>query len=238
MGEKFYGQLKTSFLETARGRESIQQFVNLKEGLTLASPLSLNPAEFERTKRQLRNGDNLTIFNTIADGDIFWEGKLKTSAPTGNSFDALSAYKSFETLLEDRVFARMCQQALPATLEKTDGRIIHGNMYAYSEQGTASAPHLYDFSDQGYASLNEFEDGDILRVFSRVTDGQILWRGAMDIDDEPQATGRKVSTFKFGEGNHTETRHKEFVQSVRRHPAELFDRWQIIGFPAMIERNI
>lgn len=231
--QAFYGQLKTDFVESARGHESTQQIVSMRQGTTLKSPLFLNAQNFETSKEQIRNQDRLTIFNTIGDGDVFWEGQLKSNDLHG----AFPAYTKFETLLEDRVFMRMCHQALPATLEKLDGRIIHGNMHAFWEQGAASAPYLYDFCDQGYGSLNEFEDGDTLRVFSRVTDGQILWRGDMDADNNATKTGKVIEFKKLGK-EIVDGKADEYKQSVRRPPAELLDRWQIIGFPAMIERDI
>lgn len=232
--QTFYGQLKTDFTESARGHESIQQIVSFSQGAALKSPLLLNAKDFETSKKQLRHNDRLTIFNTIADGDVFWEGKLKSNDLHG----AFPAYTKFETLLEDRVFMRMCHQSMPATLEKPDGRIIHGNMHAFNAgQGGGTSPYLYDFADNGYGSLNPFQDGDILRVFSRVTDGQVLWRGNIDADNQPHTTGRKISTIRLGQ-KHAETKHDEYKQSIRRPPAGLLDRWQTIGFPAMIERGI
>ena len=231
--QTFYGQLKSQWIDTTRGNETSETLVGLSQGQKLSSPLTLRPEDFEQSKMVLQNRDRMTVFNTINDGDVFWEGRLKADDIAQN----FPAYKNFSTLLEDRVFMRLCHQDLPATLEKTDGRIIHGVMHAFMEQGSGSSPYLYDFADKGYGSLNQFEDGDLLRVFSRVTDGQILWRGPLKADNEPVSTGRKVQYRQLG-SERIEKEIDEFKQKVEAPPAELFDRWKIVGYPVMLERDI
>lgn len=117
-----------------------------------------------------KKGDLVTVFETVTDGDVFWEGVI--------DYDRTNYHHGYQNGFEPQKWTTMFYDALPAKLVRKDGSVIFGALEAFAETGTEGAIwSVSEYGKRSYDSLNCLEDGDKLTVYSAVRDGKIAWQG-------------------------------------------------------------
>lgn len=152
---------------------------------------------------RLETGDFVTVFNTVAKGDIAWDGAIDlVAAPKVESGWPPHGLQRGMALEDwDRMFA----YKLPATMERS-GAKIYGALEAYNEQGTEGVHWaIMDYAKTGYAALSILKNGDKLTVYSKVTDGNAVLDTRINLDSLPTAIMESLEKtpddFKIGADN-------------------------------------
>lgn len=151
-------------------------------------------ARVMHTDPQLINdGSLMTIFNTIADGTTCWEGTISLEFNSRRRPLPFNPRESGQGVFGHCVrglqsdcpaedWAIMFIQSLPAILTR-NGKSIHGALEPFFETGTEGVIWaLHEYGTEGYNGLNILEDGDDLRVYDTVTDGNIEWQGRVSFE--------------------------------------------------------
>lgn len=175
-----------------------------------------NLADLSISDTELRDGDLLTVFNSIQRGDELLKVTIDL-APGEN------AHQTEQKGIDKKLWYTLFFNRLPAHLKKPDGREIDGVLDPFSEQGMEGFIHwsVYDFKNNSYDSLHTLEKGDILTVFSAVTQGNKEWEGRVEIKDKPFATGRKIMTVSIDPDDAT------FQSFVPREVSEVLSRTHV-----------
>lgn len=150
--------------------------------------------DYTMPMQPLQDGDLVTIFNTIAKGDLHWQGTISLNFERDRK-QLEGARKGFEVQtvlgavvhglpdnMSENEWGNMFFSGMPAIV-KRDGQDIHGSLEAFSEQGTEGIIWaIHEYGKKGYEGLHILKNGDDLSVFSRVTDGDIAWKGKLDFN--------------------------------------------------------
>lgn len=130
----------------------------------------------------LRSGDIMTVFNSVAAGDILWKGSLHF---LGKNPDTGAHPMGVQPLFWKAMF----QASLPVKLNKVNGDVIDGTLFRWNEQGSDDCYSIFDYHNKGYDSVHSMSDGDYLEVFSSVTKGNVLWQGELKMSPVAMPTG-------------------------------------------------
>jgi hypothetical protein len=147
----------------------------------------------ERDEKNLfKSGDLVKVFNTISEGEVLWEGKIKLNRDsnrhtsiTGFESQAIDAFrvKGIQEDTDPLLWLDMFLTELPAVLKK-DGRTIHGSLEACAETGTEGIIWaVSEFGKSSYDGLHALEDSDELTVYSSVPDGEVDWEGEVQFHE-------------------------------------------------------
>lgn len=190
-------------------------------------------SDFSVTENRLENGDLLRIFNSIAAGEKILECEIDLELDE-------KIYQTYQKDMDRGLWTSLFSLHLPAKLQKPDGTIIDGKLDPFSEQGMEGRIEwlLFDFENNSYASLHSLEKGDLLTVFSHVTDGNVEWEGKIEITDQPDVTGQKVMLYGFE--NERVVFHGDVQERFSQtyvHPArQTLDHFAIHHSPAQVIR--
>lgn len=178
----YFGKLKV--LSHERPPESEEEKLRqeklneeLPKGISLHSAVSdygFVPDEQPDTDIAFQTGDLVKIFATYAAGEIEWEGII--------NLDRSDYHHGLQEGLDKKTWARMFFCLLPAVLTKSDGKKMFGTLDPFCETGTEGV--IWSFSENGhmgYGSLRNLEDGDHLKIFKTVTNGDIAWKGQIEL---------------------------------------------------------
>ncbi len=134
----------------------------------------------------LNDGDLVRVFNTVSKGEILWKGEIdfeyERSRATNEHGFTKQAIEGFwvngtQKDLDPLLWFKMFENGLPARLEK-NGKVIFGSLEPFSETGTEGIVWSVDeYGKSGYDSLNMLEKGDLLTVYSSVSEGDLEWKG-------------------------------------------------------------
>lgn len=141
----------------------------------------------------LPEGGLLTVFNTVAKGEELWQGTIALEFdrnkepllfnPNVERQAALGmVVHGFQNNVDPEEWAAMFLIGYPARLEK-QGKTIFGSLEPYAETGTEGIIWaVNEYGQTGYDGLHLLENGDELAVYKNVTDGDIVWQGAVSFD--------------------------------------------------------
>lgn len=147
------------------------------------NPVTSDPrTTFKISKTPLQTGDFVKIFNSITAGD---ELMRVTFDPVMDKKD----FQEYQAGMDQRLWMSLFQLKLPCRLE-TSSRVIEGKLYPFLEQGMEGRPDwtVFDFQNNSYDSTHWLKKGDLLTIYSRVTDGGIYWQGDFIFEDDTQKT--------------------------------------------------
>lgn len=146
-----------------------------------------------------KSGDYVRIFSNVKAGDIAWKGEIdldfesyihETGAHT--KAQALNGYWVHGVQRNEgnpEAWGRMFHAQLPAILQRKD-KTVYGALEPFFETGTEGVLwSVAEYGVEGYDQLHCLEKGDLLTVFSTVTDGDIEWEGTLDFTDSPCKSG-------------------------------------------------
>lgn len=178
----------------------------------------------------LKNGDRLTVFNSISAGTPFCTGDLQFT-----KYDSLRAAPMG---IPRAQWKAMFAAALPAKLTKAGtGEVIDGTLQMGLDR-LDDGFYLHDFKGKGYDSTHSLDSGDRLEVFSGVTQGNILWQGDVKTLRGAMPTMQKIRLLnEKGLIDFTRT-GPEFVGNGLIQPNIKDVRKWAHSLPVMLERDI
>ncbi|WP_435641864.1 hypothetical protein [Micavibrio aeruginosavorus] len=128
-------------------------------------------------KIKFESGDLVKVFKTVTEGDVQWEGTV--------DYDRSQYHHGLQKGLQPREWTGMFHAALPARLERKDGRVLFGALNAFCETGTEGFIwSVHEYGRPGYDGLNCLDEGDKLTVYKNVRNGEIEWQGVLDFGPE------------------------------------------------------
>lgn len=182
-------------------------------------------------------GTYMTVFNTIAKGDVAWEGTVDLeyergfeSYPTNPQYGQQAIFgmwvHGFDKACTPEEWASMFFAHMPAKLEK-DGKVIYGALEPFFETGTEGVQwSITEYGKKGYEALHSVGSGDKLTVYNDVTEGNIVWQGELEFEHKEQEAQIYPAN----------PHHKEIV---RRKPKNIDDeQWAFMtsqNYPAKFE---
>lgn len=191
-----------------------------------------SPTDFSIVTTQLQNGDLMRVFNSIAKGERLFQFKI--------DFERGDDYQQYQRGVNKNLWASLFNLELPAKLQREDGTIIDGNLMSFLETGMEGRPDwiLFDFAKKSYESAHWLKDGDILTVFSHVTNGNIEWQGRLEFENQPLITGKKTMLFSFDEAGKLHTRDVDdiFIKKPVKPDLATWEDFSLYRRPATVVR--
>ncbi|MCD8498363.1 MAG: hypothetical protein LRZ85_10065 [Alphaproteobacteria bacterium] len=133
----------------------------------------------------LRSGDRIKVFNSIAAGNALWKGTLrflKKEPSTGANPMGMPKVQ-WEAMFNAR---------LPVRLTRENGEIVEGMLNKWNDWDGPDTYDIFDFKNNSYQSLHNFKDGDVMEIFSGVTDGNVVWEGEVKTLRAPVPSGQQT----------------------------------------------
>lgn len=128
-------------------------------------------------KQKFQSGDLVTVFKSVSDGDIHWQGAV--------DLNRKKYHHGLQKGMASKEWVGMFYRHLPAKLER-EGVVKFGALEPFSETGTeGDIWALHEYGKAGYDGLVIIENKDKLTVYSAVRDGDVEWEGPVDFG--PQA---------------------------------------------------
>ena len=153
-----------------------------------SAPAPYDKLGIQKNTSALRDGDFLRVFNSIAQGHKILDVEI--------DFEVIHDKYGFQEYQKDfdhATWAKLFALRLPARLTTHDGKKFEGMLDPFYETGMEQTGWtLYDFNRLGYGSLHNLQKGDLLEIFSAVTEGNIEWQGRVRIAPEPEITGQNI----------------------------------------------
>lgn len=190
---------------------------------------SYDADRYKTPHTDLRTGDRLTVFNSIAKGETLWKGELRFSKDS----DAQHPFG-----MNPHIWRAMHGSRLPAKLTKAgNGETVDGTL-ADSIDRPHDSSHLFDFLNNSYDSIHGYADGDILEVFSAVSEGGVFWQGEVQTYAKPVMTGRKTYSITDEGILDFDNKVDEYKGNklISPNEAEMYD-YRMRYYPAMLERS-
>lgn len=143
--------------------------------------------------KPLQNGQLMRVFNSISNAP-----ELMT---VGIDFKRDRSYQERQKDFDPNLWESLFALKLPARLQRADGSIIEGQLDSHSEQGSEGIItwSLFDFKNDGYNSLHCLKKGDLLTIFSHITEGNIAWQGRLEIQNQEYDTGTGLIVATYDE---------------------------------------
>lgn len=162
-------------------RKRINKIKNPRDEIDVPAPI------------RLEKGDLLEVFNTVGRGNAAWQGVVAYERkPETSPFTQTQDQKG----LTQSQWRAMFALQLPATVLTVDGRIIHGALEPFHEQGMERVAFcVVDYTKSGYEALYELRDGDELTIYNRVYDGVKEMKRELDFDDVVYDESRDYGSF-------------------------------------------
>lgn len=144
-----------------------------------------------KVTRPVSENSVLTVFNTIAAGDVLWQGKIRKemegfSEWRGHVKPCREAFGNAEMSYKNRPasmdWMSMFLARLPAVLTKPDGQTVHGRLrrhYHETSKKLLLTVETFDLDKKDADALTPITADDHLAVYKKVTDGHIAWQGKM-----------------------------------------------------------
>ena len=227
---KLYGQLGTDWRVEARDEFILAENICLKSAWEKKQG---NITQFPSGSTiELKSGDLLTVFNSINEGALLLNINVNFQTREDELNQKPEGY-------DHKRWAGLFRREHSAIITKPNGKVIHGGLNSFHENYMEGRAELIlkDFAMAGYDSQHVIEDGDNLKVYSCVTDGQILWRGKLNILEKPYQTGEVSSAPSPFKKDGNVFANGEFETTFLQPPQDLVQSYARWGFPAMLERN-
>ncbi len=193
-----YGSLTLDTEYTYSDETPIPEMPEVKQVASSKSFWAIQPHRWPNPVAPLRleSGDLVKAFNTIADGEIWWGGKVnleyrreRHKAETGYEQQAVLGFwvHGLQASLPPAAWAMMFHTHMPARLER-DGKTVFGQLEPFFETGTEGVLwSLQEFDKPGYPGLHVLKNGDRLTVYSKVFDGETAFESTLQLSP---ASGR------------------------------------------------
>ncbi len=148
-----------------------------EDTITALKAKGADPKDVQRKQPEtFRSGDLVTIFKTVSDGDVQWQGTV--------DLDRSAYHHGLQRGMPPSDWSAMFHDQLPARLER-DAKVIYGSLEPFFETGTEGVIWaVHEYGKPGYEGLHYLKDGDKLTAYSCVRDGEVEWQGRLDFGPE------------------------------------------------------